>query len=332
MKPTPRILMLLLCLVPAYSRAQDDPCSKLLVPLTVRDTRGEVLHGLSAADLEVKVNGNAQQVENIHRETRPRRIVILLDASGSMKGVAKDIPWQKAIGSAQFLASLSEGRARLALLLFNTKIIEEIGFSGDNAAITKRLNELQKDQEFLNRRVQGATHLYDAMGRALQLLGEPISADVLYVVSDAGENGSHLIFPDIKRKLLETGVRVFLTRPEDPLLANRNRTPEEVSGPEDSSVLVEQSGGASMTLSPKEINFGFRTRPTPSLTDGVRMFYAGLFDNDVLELGGTPPNLKKRDLKITLSSPARDHLNGAQLSYPHQLYLCTQAKSASVVH
>jgi len=264
-----------------------------------------LIHNYSDGDLEVKLGGAAQHLERIQRETRPRRMVVLLDASGSMKDPGKENLWRRAIASAQFLTGLSERRAHLALVIFNKQMVEEIGFSEDNAAITKRLNELAQDQKFLDHEVQGATHLYDAMNRALQLLGQPTSADVLFVVSDAGENGSQLHFADIKRKLLETGVRVFLTRLETPGANYRKLSPEELSSVEDTFTLVEQTGGTGMTVSPNLINLGFQARPTPSITGGVRMFYAGLFENDVLEFGGPPRDSKKRELKIALSSSGR---------------------------
>lgn len=326
------LTLLMLCLVPCKHSAQSAPCTSILMPLTLRDARGELIHSYSAGDLEVKLNGNAQHLERIQRETRSRRMVVLLDASGSMKERGREILWRRAIASAQFLTGLSERRTHLALLIFNKEIVEEIGFSDDNAAIAKRLNELAQDQEFLNREVQGTTHLYDAMNRALQLLGQPTSADVLFLVSDAGENGSHLHFADIRRKLLQTGVRVFLARLELAGTNNRNMSPEEVSGVEDTLTLVEQTGGAGMTLAPNQINLGFQTRPTPSVTEGVRMFYGGLFENDVLEVASPPSDSKKRELKITLSSSGRDRLNGAQLTYPHQLYSCALPNDIRTAH
>jgi len=324
--------LLLLCLAPCEHSAQDDPCSKILIPFTLRDARGELIHNYSDGDLEVKLGGAAQHLERIQRETRSRRMVVLLDASGSMKEPGNGNLWRRAIASAQFLTGLSEPRAQLALLIFNKKIVEEIGFPDGNAAITKRLNELARDQKFLDHEVQGPTHLYDAMNRALQLLGQPTSADVLFVVSDAGENASQLSFADIKRKLLQAGVRVFLTRLEEPRVNHRRMTQEEMSGVEDVFTLVDQTGGGGMTLAPNQIYLGFEARPIPSVTEGVRMFYGGLFENDVLEFASPPPTSKKHELRIVLSPPGRDRLHGAQLFYPQQLSICTPPRVDGIAH
>jgi von Willebrand factor type A domain len=331
MKAAPRIsvLVVMLCLFPENSLAQDDTCSKFLIPLTVRDTRGEVIHDFSAHDLEIKVNGNIQQAESIRRDNRPRRIVILLDASGSMRGFGAESPWRQAVSSAQMVTNLSEGRAQVALLIFNEMVGEEIGFARDNTAIIKRVNALQKDQEFRDHSVQGTTHLFDTVSHALQLLKHPSSADTIYIASDAGENKSHLMHEDIQRELGESGVRVFLT-----LLINppnyRGRSPEEISGPQDTSTLVERTGGERMSLTRNEISLGFQTKP--NRTPLERMYYQGLFDNDLLQIQLAPPQSKKRDLKIALSPAGRDHLKGAQLFYPRQLYTCAPQKSPTTTH
>lgn len=323
------LIILILCPAPRKSLAQIDSCSRFLVPMTVRDARGELVHKLSAGDLEIRAGQTPLQVENVHPETRPRRIVILLDASASMGGVVKEISWPRAVSFAQFLAKLSEGRASLALLIFNNKIVEEIGFASGNPAVTKRLDELQGDQEFLKRSVRGTTHLYDAMSKGLLLLGQPTSADALYVLSDAGENGSRLSFSEIRRQFFQTGVRVFLTDLVNPVQTHRGKSPEEIYGPQDVSKLVEETGGEWMSLAGKEILLGFQTHPDPSITEGVRMFYEGLFANDILELSGPPTNSKKRDLKIGLSSTSASSLIGAQFFYPHQLYVCGASNSAN---
>jgi len=125
-----------------------------------------MIRDVATRDLEARLGGITLPIESIHEDKRLRRIVILLDSSGSMRGHGKEIPWRQTIASAQPLASLSEGRARLALLIFNEKILEEIGFAGDNSAVAMRLSELENDQNYPDHAVRGATHLDDAMNRA----------------------------------------------------------------------------------------------------------------------------------------------------------------------
>ncbi len=316
--------------LPQGVNAQDTACSQYSIPIVIRDARGEVIHGFSREDLEVKVDGKFRGIDSIHREDRPRHIVIVLDASGSMKGIGNEIPWHEAIASVKLLAS-SEGRAYAALLIFNTKIVEEIGFARDNSAVTKRLGDLSKDAGYLSHSVKGTTHLYDAMSRALQLLEKPNSADALYVVSDGGENGSKIRQSELQRALAKSGVRVFFTLLHIPTEHRIHSAEEEIVGP-NSFELTQRTGGGFMYLGPAEIRFGFEARPKPSLSEGIRMFFGGMFENEILQV--TAPNQVpgKHDLKITLSAAARDRLKGAQLFYPQQRYSCAVPQGVSNTH
>jgi VWA domain-containing protein len=322
------LLLLIFSQVPGNSSAQDEACPKFLIPLTVRDTRGEVIHSYSAADLEVKLNGDAQLAENIHRETRLRRIVILLDASGSMKGIGKEVPWRQAVASAQILTTLSRGRAHLALIIFGERINEQLGFAQDNLSVEKRLGELEKDQSYLDRQIHGMTHLNDALESALQMLKQPTSADELYVASDGGENGSSTSLGKVTKHVVDSGVRVFFAQLKLPAdLGQRRREP--IVGL-DFSELPPQTGGARMLLSPSGMELGFDTRTKFSLTDGIRMFFEGMFENDVLELTGREQD--KKNLKIGPSAQGRSLLKGAQLFYPRELYHCVSSQPQGIAH
>lgn len=125
---------------------QEAECSQYAVPLVMRNAQGEMVHNYSAGDVAVSVGGGIVAVDEIHRERRLRRVVIVLDASGSMREDGGN-PWQHAVMSASVLANLAEGRARLALLIFNEKIIEEVGFDRSNLAVEKRLKDLQSNRE-----------------------------------------------------------------------------------------------------------------------------------------------------------------------------------------
>jgi hypothetical protein len=308
------------CIFPTNASSQTDTCSNYLVPVVVRNAQGAMIRDLAAQDLEVKVGGNKLSVESISLDTRPRRTVILLDSSGSMRGYGKEVPWRQAIASAQLLASLSEGRVRLALLIFNEKILEEIGFANDNSAITKRLSELENDQSYMDRTVHGGTHINDALNRGLELLKEPTSADALYVASGAYENGSHLTQAQIEHKAVDAGVRVFLGITRTPgSISGWMRTPEIL--PEFPEV-AEYTGGRIMFLQPAGMDLGFEVHPKPTLIEGLRLFFEAMFANQALQLATPGFGGGKRDLKIVASHSSQDRLKHARYFYPRQLYKC----------
>jgi len=68
-------------LAPIAIGGQNAQCSTYFVPLVVRNDQGELVHNYSPTDVTVKVDGKVVNVDEIRREQRSRRMVILLDAS-----------------------------------------------------------------------------------------------------------------------------------------------------------------------------------------------------------------------------------------------------------
>src|ERR1700730_641391 len=122
-------LSIVIVFAPVASWGQEAQCPTYFVPLVVRNSQEELVHNYSPTDVVVKVDGTAVGVDKIHREQRSRRIVIILDASASMNRDGNGHPWRQAVASAGVLASLAKGFAQLALLVFNEKVVEEIGFN-----------------------------------------------------------------------------------------------------------------------------------------------------------------------------------------------------------
>jgi len=77
-----------------------------------------------------------------------------------------------------------------------------------------------------------------------------------------------------------------------------------------------------MYISPIWVELGFETHPKPILSEKFRMFFEGMFENEILQVSVANQDLKKRDLRIALSASAPNHLKGAQLFYPRQLCVC----------
>jgi len=303
------------------SFAQERSGSSCLLPLVVRTAEGEVLRDLTAADLDLKLNGNILPIKSVQRESRPRRIVILLDASGSMGENSTFVPWQQALDSAVLLAKLSEGRAQLALLIFNNKILQEIPFSADSGQVLRRLTDLQKDLDFAKHEVRGSTRLKDTMNHALQLLGEPSSADVLYLSTDGEDTDSHISTVDMKKRILASGVRIFLSLP----VRNapyRNRTPDELNAVDDMVSLVQNSGGDFMQITNGGLNLSFRTRPKTPVLEGVKLFLEGLFENQVMEVAAS--QIDSRRQKLTLAAATSTNLgSGIQFTLPRHFDACS---------
>ena len=102
------------------------------------------------------------------------------------------------------------------------------------SSVERRILDLAKTEP------HGKTALFDSIDQALSLLGTPELGDAIYVVSDGGDNHSHVSFSKLKEKLVSHGVRVFVF----PLPVEKFRTTsEEHYGEDRMEELAEFSGG-----------------------------------------------------------------------------------------
>src|SRR6266576_966264 len=118
---------IMLVFAPLASGGQDAQCTTYSVPLVVRNSQGELVHNYSPTDVAVTVNGTAVGVDEIHRELRSRRIVIVLDASASMNRDGNGIlgvrrlrppafwyPWPRVVHILRFLFSTRKSSKKYA--------------------------------------------------------------------------------------------------------------------------------------------------------------------------------------------------------------------------
>jgi len=250
---------------PFSSWGQDAQCSAYLVPLVVRNSQGELVHNYSPSDAAVTVDGMAIGVDEIHRGERSRRIVIVLDASGSMNRDRNGHPWRRAVESASVLAFLAKGRAHLALLVFNEKVVEEVGFDRGNSAVEERLTVLQSNRDFERTLAHGKTAINDAIGRAIGLLDDP--------VSDGEDTSSRAGRSDLERKLSMTGIPVFadiLKPPQGP--RNGVRLSQVLDTGPDFYEFARLMGGANIQADPEETKLSYAVRRKISAIEAAQLF------------------------------------------------------------
>ena len=65
---------------------QDLGCQRRIFPVSVTDREGSPVRDLTPADFRAELRGQAVKILSVLPDNRPHRIVILLDASGSMRG------------------------------------------------------------------------------------------------------------------------------------------------------------------------------------------------------------------------------------------------------
>jgi hypothetical protein len=319
-----RILLcvLALCfLLVARAFAQESSCLHRTLPLSVEDAKGLAIQGLAPADFQAKLRDAPVRILSIVPDDRPRRIVILLDASGSM--AAK---WGRVLVPASALAETSLPNTELALLIFGTEIYEQIGFSEGHRSVALRLRQLGKGSKDAKKLVRGKTALYDSLLAGLQLLRTPTSADILYLISDrGGDNASHAHFNEVARRLTSSGVRLFVSLVVDGS-GYRTRTPEEARGPTDMNDLVRRTGGE--IIDPFGIG-GYigmggyiDAKMMEQISEALNTFHYNMLHANLVEVELPGPLGRNRSWELKPSAENKKRWKDVRIVYPEELEPC----------
>jgi VWA domain-containing protein len=186
---------------------QEPPCSTRTLLVNVLDQKGMPIQGVHADNFRGKYRGHPVDILSVTPEALPRRIVLLLDASGSMQTggqwdaeqiLATDIVRQALPGSA------------FALMVFAREIRDKVGFAQGPAALANKLDSLAAEPPVIPVGHR-ATALYDTIVAALAELDPPRQGDVIYVISDGMDNRSASKPSTVERRLLASGVRLFVS-------------------------------------------------------------------------------------------------------------------------
>jgi len=198
------ILLFVCGLVAAQSATTAAP--SLLV--NVLDSHGMAVRDLTKDSFQVKVNGQRTTLIEASYSLAPRRIVVLLDMSGSMAGGIESKKWQIARQAVDDLLTDTPPDVHVALLTFSDQVHDVFDFSQTRDSMAAWLKEGATKHG--DSRVHGRTALFDAMLAARNLLGASRAGDAIYVITDGGDNSSHGRPTAVRKLLLESGIRLFV--------------------------------------------------------------------------------------------------------------------------
>ena len=210
----------------------------MTVNVVVNTRDGRPVAGLSRADFEVFDAGAPREIAGFHSEPAPISIAVLFDISGSMNVVSKLSAARDAV---RHLASwLQPGRDRIALFVFDTRLVQLQPFTTAPGEVVDRLDSL---------RAFGSTALYDAIaqtGRQLAAQSGPRRAVV--VVTDGADNHSRSSVRDVSGAASAIDVPVYALEIVSPVdhagtdaALDRSPDPERLNPLDD---LSRRTGGA----------------------------------------------------------------------------------------
>lgn len=148
--------------------------------VSVLDAKGKYVPDLECGEFAVSENGDSQAVASCEKEGRPLRLVLLLDASTSMRGLMK--PAKEA--AIRFVQGLRP-QDQASIILFGDRNRTVLDFTSDRMLLEQTILDLEFED--------GVTKLYDHMYVVLKDLAQQRSDDyhqVVIVVTDARDTES----------------------------------------------------------------------------------------------------------------------------------------------
>jgi hypothetical protein len=230
----------------------DSSKGKRSVVVNVLDVHGNAVRDLAKENFRMRVNGMPVEVLDARYSIAPRRIVILLDISGSMAGSAK---WRIAREAVDDLLTATPTDVPIAMLTFASNVHDTFDFFESRGLIANWLSKGPGQQP--NLKLAARTALFDAILGGLKFLTPVQPGDTLYVITDAGDNASEATLVQTKKALLNAGVQLFaflfdvpLPAPDDDPVAVTQEQAEQVPFKD----MVDDSGGSLFTIAGRRLN------------------------------------------------------------------------------
>jgi hypothetical protein len=286
--------------------------------VSVFDTRGIAIRDLTKQNFHVRLNGKPVVVLNARYSTTPRRFVVLLDMSRSM--IDDDAKWNSAREAVSNLLTQIPKAVPIAMLTFTQDVRDEFNSSQNREAISEWLNGPGRHPTLKS---PAKTALFDAVVDGLNLLGGLQPGDLIYAITDGLDSASRKSEEQTKAALAQSQVRLFafilaqpLERPTEPDLEKRDFF---VS-------LVSESGGSWVGstshgnhLDPRDtINYLFKDKCREKVRGWTEWLNLQVNGGWTLDFA-TPPQDKKRDIKVEIISQEGKIRKDVRLTYPRLL-------------
>jgi von Willebrand factor type A domain len=307
--------------------AQSEPCIHRTIIASLTDRDWAPIRGVQRNDLVGEFRGKSIQLLSLTPDEGPHRIVILLDASGSLNEGKETGPaaWNLSVALASHIVEAKLERTELALIIFNERIIEILDFDSGQAKLAERLRQIGSDPNYRKLNVKGKTALWDAADEALARLGRSNEIREIYAITDGGDNASRTKEKELHHRLAESRTRMFAAMVQAPI-QNRSLTPEELEGPQTLTEMVTQSGGVvfgPVMQTHNGVSFGGldRTRAL-KLGDALTNFYHSMESGFRVEIEIPLPSDRWSLWKLDLSKPARTRFRGYHLGFTSDISPC----------
>ena len=261
----------------------------VVLQVMVEDRHGRYVTNLNGDAFSVLEDGAPQSIVFFNRQDAPVTVGLLVDSSGSMRGV-RDLV---AAAAATFVSSSNPEDEIFALTFADdvrSALPPDDPFTSDGATLRRALLDAIT--------ARGRTALYDAIAHGLHYADLGMhERKVLIAVSDGGDNASTTTFDDIIRGAQRSNVLIYSVVVRDPL--------EPDASPKRLKRLAEESGGES--FEPHDIG------EVPSALQHIARDIRNMYTLGYAPPGGKGPGLRRIDVRVTGNGSVRVRTREAYL-------------------
>ncbi len=305
--------------------AQLNNCQYRTVTVSVSTPDGSPVPPLESANFTGIYGKTPIHVTSAVMNREPVRVVLLLDISGSMNSTGTGFVGKFSVDLAEHFASNMPPETAIGLGFFYSELIPVLRPTTDRKSLLDQLEGLRSHPASL----KGRTAIWDAVLGSVKMFDHPHLGDVIYVISDGGDNASKITVNHVVQTLGESGIRLsaFLFQAMPAI----RRTAEEELGPPSVDEMARDTGGTILTQTTQSIGvlkisgeptlFEKSGKLTPFGSNLISQYkqigYFYRIDFDLQETIKKPARLKLE--LVGLEKSQRDKI---ALTYPRVLPAC----------
>jgi VWA domain containing CoxE-like protein len=182
-------------------RAQEDACLRRVIAASVIGTRGAVFSDLTAANFEASIHHKPVRIVSVIRDESPRRVIVALDAGGSMHD-----NWKGNIALARSLMESSRPDDEMGLVTFSDRVLDIVPLTRERGPLSVEFAQLSESAEYSPK---GLTAVWDALASISEQFGHPQFGDSIFMLSDGQDNRSRIAESKVESMMIGKGIRVF---------------------------------------------------------------------------------------------------------------------------
>lgn len=308
----------LLFLLAGPARAQQNECRQRVLPIHVSTRDGAPTPKLTPAHFEAIYAGKPARVTVVSGQHQPQRLIVLLDASGSVRG-GTTAGWDATVQvAAQLLASMPP--LEIGLALFSEEIEPLVAPTTAKDRLLEEIERLRSGPRLAERGRRQRTALWDSLLDSVEMFKPLRPGDVLYVITDGVDNFSETRPMAVTQALVAGGIRLFAFA-----IANQGFA----YGSGELERMVEDTGGVVAAGSATDWR-AFRAAQTSSPI-GAALFaqHRQIVGFHRLELELAETLVRPQTWNLTLTGLGENEMKNLALNYPLRLFPCADSAVAN---